>query len=1088
MRPKVEEVAVWALVSNNPNAADCRVLGQFKEPRVSITRECPRRKLMCILPVLSSSPLFVSSVSAEGISVSNRTALASAARHIIAIGAILWFASQARANGRVLTSLPDVTALSNEKSNAGIPVHLQATVCLYDHRRFSLIVTAGGRYLYTPLDWSKGELPIRPGDSVTIDGVTVLGAFNLRAFGTHVTVTGHGPPPPPEKVSLAEAVNPYRNSNYVESEGQVVLVQAGEHLAGEVDATIVRLRSNDVVIDLSLHSKANVSMRSWLGRRMRFRGVSGGLYNSRRQRYQAIVYVRSLEDLTLVDAVAAPSIGESSPLPLPALFKSGWKKPGLVRTSGVVSYVGPQNSFYIQEANSGIRVRPAHPVDLAPGDQVEVIGRPEWDGLGQSSLSGALVTPALRHVSLAAQPYHLNELSLPATEALLTNWEGVVVDQSSDGWRESVTLRPAAQKSLQVPTFQCVYFRNHSGGYFPKYETGSRLKVQGVLELEWAPNHFEPVSARMLVRSPQDISLLARPPWVSRFPWLQVFGLSVLVLAGAMAWVWTLRKRVATQTSDLCHALVQAEAASRAKSEFLANVSHEIRTPMNGILGMTEMVLASTLTADQRSFLETAYGSAQTLLTIVNDILDSSKIQAGKMTIESTEFSLHRTILGALSPFGSLAFQKGIELACALAPGLPDLVLGDPVRTRQIISNLVSNAMKFTESGEVVVSVVPLSPPGGAANGLHEIEVSVRDTGIGISHESLHLLFQSFTQVDGSITRRFGGTGLGLAISSRLAQAMGGRMWVESKPGAGSTFFFTMQLKPSPTRTPSPGPENRLAGMRVLIVDDHPTSRNLLACSLADLGMERCIAKSGSEALEILQSGGERFDFVIADHHMPGMTGSQFLQAASDQGWLPGLPHQMRSLLLCSGPLPADGCQAGRIMLKPALTFKLAEALAGLLDAEDRMLRPSLDLLKSDLLKTDLSKTLPLKEALRILVAEDNVDSRFLMEVYLKRGGYEAVVVENGKEAVAAWESGDYSLILMDGEMPEMDGLEATACIRQREQRPLHPIPIIAVTAHAHDSDRERFLGAGMTDYLSKPVAYSDLVATIERYRTAVAA
>jgi hypothetical protein len=542
-------------------------------------------------------------LSTDEIRMSNRAALETARRHAIGIGVVLLLAAaQARANNRILTSVPEVTALSNEESSANIPIHLAATVCFYDHRAFSFIVTADGRYLYVALDWTKSELPVRPGDSVTIDGVTVLGAFKLIAFGTHVTVTGHGPPPRPQKVTLAEAVSPYRTSNYVESEGQVVQVQAGEHLEDEADATIVRLRSNDVLIDLSLHSKANVSMRSWLGRRMRFRGVSGGLYNSRNQRYQSIVYVRSPEDLTLVDAVAAPFIGESSPLPLSALFKSGWKKPGLVRTSGVVSYVGPQNSFYIQEGNSGIRVRPAHPVDLAPGDQVEVIGRPEWDGPGQSSLSGALVTPALRHVSLAAQPYHLNGLDLPATEALLTDWEGVVIDQSSDHWRESLTLRPRIQtrtiqiqKRPQMSTFQCVYFRNDSSGYLPKYETGSRVKVKGVLELEWAPRHFEPVGARMLVRNPQDISLLARPPWESRFPWLQVFGLFLLVLVGAMAWVWTLRKRVAMQTSDLSHALVQAEAASRAKNEFLANVSHEIRTPMNGILGMTEMVLASPL-------------------------------------------------------------------------------------------------------------------------------------------------------------------------------------------------------------------------------------------------------------------------------------------------------------------------------------------------------------------------------------------------------------------------------------------------------------------------------------------------------------
>ena len=987
--------------------------------------------------------------------------------------------AQPLTNNRLLTSVEEVAALSDEQSNAGIPVHLQATVTFYDHRRYGLNVTGGAHSLYVTLDWAKGELPIRPGDSVTIDGSTSLGAFTLRVHGKSVVATGHGPPPPPEKVSLAEATEPSRNTAYVEAEGQVVLVQAGEHVINETDSTVVRLRSEGATVDLSVHAPADLSMRNWLGRRMRFRGISGGLYNSRRQRYQPIVYVASLQDLTLIDDVAPPSVGESSLLPLAEVFRFGREMPLRVRTWGVVSYVHFNNVFYIQDGNSGIRVRPAHPVELAPGDQVEIVGQPVWEVPGQSVLLGALVTRTGRHVSLNPQPYRLNDLTLPATEALLTSWEGVVVDQSSDGLRDSLTLRPVNGKAFELPTFQCLYYRNDSGAYFPKYETGSRLKVQGVLEFEWSPSHFRPVSAKMLLRDQRDISLAARPPWESRFPWLQVLGLCLLVLMGATAWVLTLRRRVASQTFDLNRAVFLAEAANRAKSEFLANMSHEIRTPMNGILGMTEMVLATTLTEDQRGFLETAHGSAKILLTIVNDILDSSKIQAGKMTIESIEFNLPRTISAALSPFGSLAFDKGIELCCDLASGLPVLVLGDPTRTRQIVSNLVGNAMKFTESGEVVVSARSVGPPPGSEDEPHEIEISVRDTGMGIPQERQHLLFQNFMQADGSTARRFGGTGLGLAIGSRLAEAMGGRMWVESKTGAGSTFFFTMHLKRSARGNPVSGPQTRLAGMRVLLVDDHPTSRRLLARSVTDLGMEHSEAKSGAEALEILNSGRGRFDFIVADHHLPEMTGARFLQIAGDQGWLRDCGGA-RSLLLCSGPPPLDPCCAGRILLKPLVTLELGDAMAGLLEERDRMRNPSPGL--SNTPNRGPGKTL------RILVAEDNVVSRKLMSVYMKRGGYDAVVVENGKEAVAAWEGGEFSLIVMDGQMPEMDGLEAAACIRQREIGRKVSIPIIGLTAYAQESDRERFLRAGMTDYLTKPVAYSDLVDAIERCRASISA
>ncbi len=1003
----------------------------------------------------------------------NGAAAGLAARQVKVLAGMLLLLAGVNALGesRLLTSIEEVFALKNEEANAGIPVHVQATVSYYDHQRYSLIISSGGRNVRINTDWRKAELPIRAGDRVAVDGFTTRGAFRVAVASRQISVIGHGPAPAPQKVSLSEAIEPFRNSAYIESEGQVVLAQAGERLTNEVAYTVVRLRSKDVTVDLSVHAPADVSMRSWLGRRMRFRGVSGGLYNSRSQRYQAIVYVRSLQDLSLVDAVAAPSVGESSPLPLASLFQFNREMPAVVRTSGIVTYVHARNGFYMQDGNSGIRVRPAHPVDLAPGDQVEVIGRPEWGEPGQSILSGALVTPQGRHSSVEAQRYHLNHIDLPATEALLTSWEGVVADQSSEGWRESLTLRPVVLNRAELPTFQCVYFHDDSGAYLSKYETGSRLRVVGVLELEWSANHFRPVSAQMLIRSPRDITLLAGPPWQSRVPWLQLFGFFVLALTGAMAWVWTLRRRVATQTADLSRALVLAEAASRAKSEFLANVSHEIRTPMNGIMGMTEMVLAGALTVDQRSFLQTAYGSAKILLAILNDILDSSKIQAGKMTIESVELSLPRTISAALSPFGSLAFGKGIELACDLAPDLPNLVLGDPVRISQIIANLVSNAMKFTESGEVVVCARLIDRRAGADGSALEIEVSVRDTGIGIPRESQHLLFQSFTQTHDSMARRFGGTGLGLAISSRLAQAMGGRMWVESEPGVGSTFFFTMQLKQSRGGVAAAGPETRLRGLRVLVVDDHPTSLRLLARSLSSLGVEHSGANSGTGALEILKSSGERFDFIIADHHMPRMTGSRFLQIARDEC----LIGQNRTLLLCSGAAPEGNSHAARVVLKPLAAFELGEALAGLLDDEDRTRSPSPALAKIG--------APPEKERLRILVAEDNEDSQFLMKMYMKRGGYDAVVVENGKEAIAAWESSEFSLILMDGHMPEMDGLQATAAIRERERGWRHSIPIIAITAFSDDGDRERFLNAGMTEYLTKPVSYADLVNAIERHR-----
>jgi len=743
-------------------------------------------------------------------------------------------------------------------------------------------------------------------------------------------------------------------------------VQAGEHLNGDVGYTIVRVRSGDTIADVSLHSTADVSMRSWLGRRMRFRGVSGGLYNSRKQRYQGIVYVRSLQDMTLTDSVAAPSVGESPPVPLASLFQFGRKMPSLVRTSGVVSFVHPKNGFYMQDGNSGMLVQPAHPVDLVPGDEVEVIGRPEWEGPGRSVLSGALVTTGGRTALLSA-PYHLNDLELPATEALLTSWEGVVVGQSSDGWRETLTLRPVIRKDPDLATFDCTHYRYDEGPSLPSYETGSVLNVQGVLELGWSPSHFRPINAQMLVRSPQDISLIARPPWESRFPWLQIFGLFALVLIGALAWVRTLRRRVAAQTFDLRGAVVlaeaaktaaetankaksdlleaapdgavvvskageivlvnaqaermfghpreamlhcsssllfperlrsdhfsrvvaefktltfgsaielvalradgtefpaeirasplaaeegellflafrdvtkrkeeeernkkleimaaEAEAANKAKSLFLSTMSHEIRTPMNAILGYAQLMARDPdLGAEAKAHLKVINRSGEHLLVMINDVLEMAKIEAGRMQVTPRTFDL-RTLLRDLQAMFSLrAMAKLLQFELRVIGERVDHIVADEGKIRQVLINLLGNAIKFTERGRVslLVSVTSLPYDGRLC-----LSAQVEDTGIGMTAEEQAEMFQPFSQGISGHRVRHGGTGLGLAISRAVAHSMDGSITVSSSPGAGSNFLFEVPVQRG-THEDLPEPSDN-EGRVVAIMAEHAVPRVLIA-------------------------------------------------------------------------------------------------------------------------------------------------------------------------------------------------------------------------------------------------------------------
>ncbi len=979
---------------------------------------------------------------------------------LLAIAALTVAASPAP---EVLTRAKQVHDLSFEDASRQLPVHLHAVVLAYDPAWSLLFVHDESGSVFVLMK-DVPRLPLEAGQVVDVDGKT--GPGDVAPIVTHPTVriVGEGRLPAPRQVSMDRLRSGAEDCQWIRIDG---IVRSAAVREGHLRMALMSAGRLITVIPLDFDG---VDYSKLIDSHVEVDGASGSVFNRKRQMIGINLFVPKLADIRILEASADPRSMRIQPIRTLLRFNPSMNLDHRVRVRAVVTLYWPDALLYVHDGTQGLQLRNFTGPVLRRGDVVDAVGFPGRGDFGPIledatvlSVNGKADLPPVHPISAAAALTGEFDSDLVSMEGRLLSMERGSGNSVLEVLSEGVIFNAEAPASRSLASLQ----------------TGSTLRLTGICAVQTDVDHI-PKTFRILIPSEADVAVLRAPSfWTAQHVLYLVAAALVLVLL-VLGWVAILRRRVSEQTRVIQDQLEEAavlkdaaEAASHAKSEFLANMSHEIRTPMNGIIGIAELALEGDLPDERREYFEMIRTSGESLLSIINDILDFSKIEAGKLDIDSVDFDLRDSLEETVRTLAWKAQAKGLELACDIREDVPERVTGDPLRLRQIVLNLIGNSIKFTEKGEITLEVAV----EGRSAEMALLHFVIRDTGIGIPAEKHDLIFQAFAQADSSTTRRYGGTGLGLTISARLVNMMSGRIWVESEPDRGCRFHFTARfgLAAAVPEAPAFAGEPRIHAAPVLIVDDSATNLRILAGTLSRWGMLPVCAGSAPEAVALWRkelAEGNPFRLVLTDVNMPEMDGFDLARAIIEEARVAGAGI----LMLSSAGQRGDArlCRelgVAGYLTKPVRQSELKSAISKLLCGT------------SGATPAHPAAAPPREpvQALRILVAEDNPINQHLAMRLLEKRGYRVLVAATGREAADVVATNGVDLVLMDVQMPEMDGFEATALIRQREKESGVHVPIIAVTAHAMKGDAERCVAAGMDGYLSKPIRANELFSAIEQ-------